>query len=234
MWMSYKVRISVPCDMLALILTASVTLTLAEPNDMAAMRRLFANTEGAMSEDFILVAFPGMMLAGFYFVLQQLQNLASKDDEIAFAEFITPITEKPNPVLLPPKYAMSEGFTYKCDVLQKEATNSSLTPLSLNPSMAFADGQIKEDFIRRLGLTTTLDHGQATALCDNLCRGLAFTQGISSHKLTSFTLDKTVSYDADGSHRSSRHRENFSWNCLSQSPASIIHGTKAYSHYMPD
>jgi hypothetical protein len=168
---------SVLCAQLVLIPIASVILTLAEPNDMVAMRRLFANTQGALSEKFILVAFPGMMLAGFYFVLRQLKNLASKNDNIAFSEFIAPTAEKPNAVLLPPKYAMSEGFTFKCDILKNEAKNIPPTTLSLNPSMAFADCKIKETFIENLGLATTLDHGQATALCQSLCRGLAFTQG---------------------------------------------------------
>lgn len=150
---------------------------------MAAMRRLFANTEGAISEKLILVAFPGIILAGFYFVLQQLQNLSSDHDEIAFLEFITSNTEKSSPVLLPPKYAMSEGFTFNCDVLKNGGADSNSTPLLLNPSMASADGRVKETFIKSLGLATTLDQGQATALCESLCRGLAFTQGISALKL---------------------------------------------------
>lgn len=177
--MTYEVGIDIQCKLQALTPIASVTLTLAEPSNMAAMRRLFAITQGVISEDLILVAFPGVILAGFYYVLQQLQNLASNNDEIAFSEFITPAMEKGKAVLLPPKYAMSEGFTYKCDVLKSDPTLSGQNVLSLSPSMAIADGEIKESFISRLGLATTLDPGQATALCENLCRGLAFTQGNS-------------------------------------------------------
>lgn len=144
---------------------------------MAAIRRLFANTKGAISEEFILVAFPGMILAGFYFVLQQMQNLASKNDDIAFLEFITPTSEKPYPALSPPKYATSEGFSFKCDVLKNIATNSTSTILSLDPSMACNDVQIEKAFIQSLDSMTTLDKEQAMALYESLCRGLAFTQG---------------------------------------------------------
>lgn len=157
---------------------------------MAAIRRLFAHSKGAISEKFILVAFPGMILAGFYFVLRHLQNLASKNEDIAFSEFIAPTSEGPYPILLPPKYAMSEGFMFKCDVLKNIATNSSSTnststALSINASRASTNVKIKEIFIETLGSTTTLDHGQATALCECLCRGLAFTQGIAylNHEL---------------------------------------------------
>lgn len=215
--------------LLALTLAASVTMTLAEPNDMAAIRRLFAHSKGAILERFILVAFPGMMLAGFYFVLQHLQNLASKSDDIAFSEFIAPTSEGPYPVLLPPKYAMSEGFNFKCDVLRNIATNSisrnSLsTALSINPSLASTDVKIKELFIESLGSTTTLDHGQATALCESLCRGLAFTQGIAylNHEL--LNPSETITNDTEWYHRSSRHRKNIPWNCLSKSSISIYHG----------
>ena len=210
--MNYEVSIFALRLLLALTPAASVTMTLAEPNDMAAMRRLFANTKGAISEKFILVAFPGTILAGFYYVLQQLQNLASKSDDFAFSEFIVPNPEKACPVLSPPKYAMSEGFNFKCDVLKSTATNSTPTALSINPSMASTDAKVKEAFIESLGSMTTLDHGQATALCESLCRGLAFTQGKSSlsHELTD--LSETVTYDAYHSHRSPGHRKDISWN----------------------
>ena len=223
------------CQLLpALTLAASVTMTLAEPNDMAAIRRLFAHSKGAISEKFILVAFPGMILAGFYFVLQHLQNLASKSDDIAFSEFIAPTSEGPYPILLPPKYAMSEGFIFKCDVLKTIATDSpwtdsTSTALSINASMAYTDVKFKESFIESLGLTTTLDHGQAAALCESLCRGLAFTQGIAYPDYELVSPSKTIINDIDCSHRSSRHRKNVSWDCLGQGSLSVYHG--AYADY---
>lgn len=201
---------------------------------MAAIRRLFANSKGAISEKFILVAFPGMILAGFYFVLRHLQNLASKNNDIAFAEFIAPTSEGPYPTLLPPKYAMSEGFNFKCDVLKNPATNTTSTALSINPSTASTDIKIKEAFIESLHLTTTLDHGQATALCESLCRGLAFTQGRPCLNHAHLDPSEIITYGADHSHRSSGHRKNIPWKCLGQSSISIYHRSWANCCCMRD
>lgn len=130
-----------------------------------------------MSEKFILVEFPGVLLAGFYFCLKQLQHLSSPGNEIAFASMIAPTSlgSSPNPSL--PKYTTSDNFAFNCNVLQKRPAPENSSPLTFKPQLISANANYQKDFIRDLGLKTTLDNGQAVALCESLCRNLSFTMG---------------------------------------------------------
>ena len=141
------------------------------------MRRLLYNKKGLLSERFVLIEFPGALLAGFAFCLRQLQDLSHSKEEIAFSSLIAPstaITSLSNP---PPRYTTAADFSFKCDVLQQETPPEEISALTLKPNLVASDENNQKDFIKVLRKNTTLDDGQASALCENLCRGLAFTQG---------------------------------------------------------
>lgn len=141
------------------------------------MRRLLYNKQGLLSEKFILVEFPGVLLAGFSFCLKQLQHLSANDDKIAFASMIAPSSSGISPVPTIPSYATSNNFEFKCDVLQSRDTSDKSSPFVFKPNLIASDENYQKDFVRNLGLKTTLDDGQATALCDSLSRNLSFTMG---------------------------------------------------------
>ncbi len=141
------------------------------------MRRILYNMNGLLSETFVLVEFPGALLAGFSPILNQLQNLSNRDDEIAFISSIAPSVAGSSPSIALPTYAASDDFTFQLNVLHGKDQTNTTSGLSLKPSALLSDREQQEAFIKTLGLRTSLDGGQSTALCENLCRGLAFTQG---------------------------------------------------------
>ncbi len=140
------------------------------------MRRVLYNMQGLLSEKFILVEFPKSLVAGFFFCLKQLQEMSGHEDGFAFSSLIAPSPTSSSPTSSPPKYATEDSFAFKCDVLQCRDHPETLSPLALKPGLMTTDENRKE-FIKILREKTSLDDGQATALCENLCRGLAFTQG---------------------------------------------------------
>lgn len=146
--------------------------------------------QGLLSERFVLVEFPGVLLAGFSFCLKQLQNLSQIAEDIAFSSLVAPSSRSCSPTLSQPDYTTADDFAFKCDILQKRNGSERSSPLSLNPKVLALDDRHQKEFIKLLGKRTTLDGGQATALCENLCRGMAFTQGppgtgkVSSSSLT--------------------------------------------------
>ena len=132
--------------------------------------------QGLLSESFILVEFPGVLLAGFSFCLKQLQHLSSNIDKIAFASMIAPSHAGASPVPSLPKYANSDNFAFKCNILEKrDAVDKS--SFEFKPKLMATNETYRKDFVRNLGLRTTLDDGQAAALCDSLSRDLSFTMG---------------------------------------------------------
>ena len=133
--------------------------------------------QGLLSEGFVLVEFPGLLLAGFSPILKQLQNLSSEDDKIAFISSIAPPIAGSSPTVGIPAYAASDDFAFQLGVLHGRDPESSLSGLSLRPSAILSDREKQDALVKNVGLRTTLDSGQSTALCENLCRGLAFTQG---------------------------------------------------------
>lgn len=158
-------------------LRASVLLKLADQSDLTAVRRILYNKAGLLSETFVLVEFPGALLAGFFPILKQLQILSSGDDKIAFASAIAPALAGCSPTVNLPSYTTIDNFEYRLNVLQNTGQHDESKPLSLKPTVLADDPERQKAFVDTLGLRTTLDNGQATALCENLCRGLAFTQG---------------------------------------------------------
>lgn len=171
--------------------------------------------QGLLSEKFILVEFPGVLPAGFFFCLKQLQELSKKEEGFAFSSLIAPSTASSSPVSSPPKYTTEDCFTFNCDVLQSTERQEKFSALSLKPNMVTADERHQKEFIEVLRQKTTLDGGQATALCENLCRGLAFTQGPpGTGKI--FTLPSMYLPSLNRS-----HRQNIPWSGTRQSYFSV-------------
>lgn len=133
--------------------------------------------KGLLSEGFVLVEFPGVLLAGFSPILKQLQTLSSEKDEIAFISSIAPGVAGSSPTVALPAYAAANKFTFQLDVLPGKDQTNSTSGLNLQPKALASNRNQQEAFIKTLGSRTTLDGGQSAALCENLCRGLAFTQG---------------------------------------------------------
>ena len=129
-----------------------------------------------MHEKFILLEFPRTLYAGFKWALLQLQRQATGGDEIAFAHTIANLAQK-LPTTACPKYATDEDFTFKLSILRRHEYTLQGAPLLLPSSKTARDSHALKRSIRQVCQETTLDEGQATALCQNLCRNLAFTQG---------------------------------------------------------
>lgn len=171
--------------------------------------------QGLLSEKFILVEFPGVLHAGFFFCLKQLQELSKKEEGFAFSSLIAPSTASSSPVSSPPKYTTEDCFAFNCNVLQSTEPLEKLSGLSLKPNMVTKDERHQKQFIEVLRQRTTLDGGQAAALCENLCRGLAFTQGPpGTGKI--FILASLLSRSLNES-----HRQNISWSGTCQSYFSV-------------
>lgn len=76
-----------------------------------------------------------------------------------------------------PEYANVENFAFQLNSLRKKGDATVPSSLTLRPRDVMSDHEAKVSAIDDLCRETTLDRGQATALCENLCRGFAFTQG---------------------------------------------------------
>ena len=133
--------------------------------------------QGLLSERFVLVEFPGVLLAGFSFCLKKIQDLSSNKTEIAFSSLIAPSAASSSPTPSQPQYTTAKDFAYNCDVLRSANELQNYSSLKLKPELMRTDETYQKEFLSLLAQKTTLDEGQAIALCENLCRGLAFTQG---------------------------------------------------------
>ena len=157
--------------------TASAILTFADPSNVDVVRRILYNAQGLLEERFILVELPNTLYAGFYWTLKQLQKQSQNEERLAFLSLIAPWVPGESPEVSPPKYASADGFAYQLDVLRQQDRCGGSDSLTLRPKDLLKDKQVRDTCIESLCSETTLDRGQATALCDTLCRGLAFTQG---------------------------------------------------------
>ena len=157
--------------------TASAILAFANPADVDGVRRILYNAQGLLQERFILVELPSTLYAGFYWTLKQLQNQSQNEERLAFLPLISPWVPGQSPEVSPPEYASVDGFAYQLDVLRQKRSPERSDSLTLRPNDLLADKQVRDECIKTLCSETTLDRGQATALCDTLGRGLAFTQG---------------------------------------------------------
>ncbi|KAL9102197.1 MAG: hypothetical protein Q9163_002622 [Psora crenata] len=139
-----------------------------------AMRRRTGND---LRERFVLVELPNALYASFYHTLRRMQDQSRGDNEIAFLSCIAPSSPDASPSIIPPDYAEGREFAFQLDCLRPKAAKRADTPVTIRPQDVLFGDRDLEEAIDQLCDTTTLDRGQATALCENLCRGLAFTQG---------------------------------------------------------
>lgn len=135
------------------------------------------NQQGLLNERFVLVEVPNVLYAGFSWTLKNLQARSESNQQIAFVSTIAPLSAGASPEVSLPKYTKADGFEYRLDVLRKESTFKAQSPLSLRPKEIISDEKLPSQLVERLCQETTLDRGQAHALCDSLCRDFAFTQG---------------------------------------------------------
>ena len=98
------------------------------------------------------------------------------EEEMAFSPLIAgnSITDGSNE---PPKYKEGEDLTYDLRVLRNQDNAQREDTLTLRPRNHFHNQQAQQPILNALRHETTLDDGQAKALCETLSRGLAFTQG---------------------------------------------------------
>lgn len=173
-----------------LTILASVILSFAEPNDVEAVRHFLHNAHGASKKKFVLVEVPKALYAGFYWTLQQLQRQSYSDEDLAFVSSIAPSVPGISPQVSPPEYAVDNDFAFQLDCLRKNGCTDGQPPLILRPSELASD---EKQLGRLMGIIcqeTTLDRGQAVALCENLCRGFAFTQVHYFSQLSVFNMTK--------------------------------------------
>ena len=154
------------------LLVAAVVLSFAERNDIESVRRLLYNKCTILKESFVLVELPNTLYAGFCHTLRGMQVQSVGGDEIAFLSFIAPSSPGANPSVTPPTYTQDSEFAFQLDCL-----TSSTNQFAFRPQDVLSGEHDLVESINGLCDLTTLDRGQATALCENLCRGLAFTQG---------------------------------------------------------
>lgn len=141
------------------------------------MRRLLYNSKGTRQERFGLVELPNVLYVGFYWTLKDLQNKSASDKDLAFITSIAPSTAGSSPEVSTPEYATADDFAFQLGSLRKKGDAAYTSSLTLKPKELVSDNEAKLIAIDKLCQETTLDRGQATALCENLCRGFAFTQG---------------------------------------------------------
>ena len=96
---------------------------------------------------------------------------------MAFAASIKLQSPEPTSFNQPPQYFSSDSAGYDLSILRKRGLTGTEQRLNLNPQEYLRDQWVRQSLHDSLRLQTTLDEGQATALCENLSRGLAFTQG---------------------------------------------------------
>lgn len=154
---------------------AAVTLAFIN-DDESAVRRILYNASGLLSESFVLIEFPKVLLAGFQWCLKRLQHFARASKDFAFASQLAEGHHDVNDSNKPPEYALKNHFEYNLQSLRSDTADDPQSTFKFHPSQMF-ESKEKEVLLGRLRNETTLDDGQAAALCESLCRRLAFTQG---------------------------------------------------------
>ena len=159
-------------------LRASVVASFVEPSDTDTMRQTLYRLKGLLNkEKFVIVEFSKILVAGFYWILKHLQFLSSSNAEIAFANLIAPSDPTRSEIIAAPAYSSCGSSPFDLSVLQRADTLDGPSSLLIDPDYMALGPARQQDITGNVCSTTTLDSGQATALCENLSRGLAFTQG---------------------------------------------------------
>ena len=159
-------------------LRSAIVVSFADPSDSNTVRQtLYSLKHLRLQEKLILVEFPKVLVPGFIFILKHLQLLAETQAQIAFSDSINRSAGQNDPKLAPPAYSDSSEFSYDLGILRNDDQPGNLSPLRLQPQRFLDDSTEQNRIVDALGKSTTLDKGQATALCESLSRELAFTQG---------------------------------------------------------
>ena len=156
---------------------ASCLLTLADPNDLASVRRLLLNSQKVLSERYVLVDFPKVLLPGFSWCLERLKSVMQQGCDMPFSELIAPIEHNMQKVNSSLQHNLALERIYNLDLIRKKTDSPQGDRLTLDTNTCFQAGRVLPSILLTIERETTLDQGQAEALCDTLCRRLAFTQG---------------------------------------------------------
>jgi hypothetical protein len=149
--------------------TISAKLATWNQENMDSLLRLSCqNTRG------VLIEFPGVLLATFVPILENLQNM-QQVSRLPFRQWILPDRVRTHGIIStavdvpPPLYARDPDFTFSLKAILKNATDD----FSLSPSTPVDDNATTNELETR----TSLDRGQCQALMAALFREFAFIQG---------------------------------------------------------
>lgn len=153
-------------------LRAAVQVSFAMKDKQEDLLHIVRNVQDPNLARFGLIEFPGALYAGFYWHLRKLQQLRGTD--IAFSSTIAPYSipvsknrEVP-PHLLLPGY-MLHG-RYEVDLTPITNRDIKVPPQAMEKGSREGTMQLLRDY-------SSLDDGQAAALCDALTNKIAFVQG---------------------------------------------------------
>ena len=156
---------------------AGAVLSFAQtrPGDVECVRRVLYNRCGLLNENFLLVEVPGTLVAGFYHTLRSLQMQQESTCSFAFQDVIAPESVDSGAMVSSPNYTHSEDFAFDLSCLgTAQDTNEKG---GLKPKLALQDTEYLDRVVNQLQKDTTLDQGQAIALCEGLSRDFALIQG---------------------------------------------------------
>ncbi|KAL6719448.1 hypothetical protein ACLMJK_003688 [Lecanora helva] len=149
--------------------TVTAKLATVTEHDLGLMTRLSCeNVTG------FLVEFPGVLLATFVPILENLQNM-QRLSRLPFQQWILPETAlydsmRPDSLQVPPPlYARSPGFTFSLKSILKDTVDEIFIMSTDSPDSVDTIDQLEE--------STQLDRGQCSALVAALTREFAFIQG---------------------------------------------------------
>ena len=97
--------------------------------------------------------------------------------DMPFAELIAPMEHDMQKVDSSPQHNLTLERIYNLDLIRKKTDSPQGDRLTLDTSTCFQAGRVLPSILHTIERETTLDQGQAEALCYTLCRRLAFTQG---------------------------------------------------------
>jgi hypothetical protein len=122
----------------------------------------------------LLVEFPGVLLATFVPILENIQNM-QRSSRLPFRQWILPESEpirtqaSTTSEVPPPLYARGRNFTHSLSSISKDSEN----PFDLIPSTSLNNDAVTDEIEAR----TELDRGQCQALVSALTREFALIQG---------------------------------------------------------
>lgn len=124
-----------------------------------------------------MVEIPGTLYAGFHWTLRRLQRQSVCDQPLAFSSAVAPPSADASYCVSPPQYTINRDFSFHLDVLSKGGAVDKINQLTMKPAELVSDQEVTDRLVKTLCKESTFDEGQAKALCESLCRDLAFTQG---------------------------------------------------------